>query len=176
MPEKKTKSSDKPTKYYSDRQESAVANYLGWKQVSASGARPFNKGDVISERWLCECKTHTTVIREYKVLFSVWTKLLNESTSCMKRPVLIIDNGTQKIENQCAFVPKIFIPIDTFSYPVISEISDRVKIKSNTKSISFDVDVLSSMKKDKYCILYKVEGIEFVIMPIEIFRELVSIT
>ena len=33
-------------KYYSDRQEKMIADYLGWKQVVGSGSRPFTPGDV----------------------------------------------------------------------------------------------------------------------------------
>lgn len=50
----------KPTRYYSDKQEKTVAQNLGGKQTSNSGATPFDKGDVKIENFLIECKTKTT--------------------------------------------------------------------------------------------------------------------
>lgn len=35
------------TKDYSSKQESMVAEYLGWKTVVGSGARDFHYGDII---------------------------------------------------------------------------------------------------------------------------------
>ena len=47
----------KPTRYYSDRQEKAVAKALQGRQTSNSGATSFYKGDVTTDDWLIECKT-----------------------------------------------------------------------------------------------------------------------
>lgn len=49
----------KPTRFYSNRQEKFVAKVLDGKQVSNSGATAFNKGDVVTDDWLIECKTTT---------------------------------------------------------------------------------------------------------------------
>lgn len=49
----------RPTRFYSSRQEKAVAKAIGGKQVSNSGATNFNKGDVTAENVLIECKTCT---------------------------------------------------------------------------------------------------------------------
>ena len=164
---------EKPTKYYSHRQESAVADYLGWKQVSASGARPFNKGDIVSDSWLCECKTHTTRTDQYKVLFSVWRKLISEATSCMKRPVLITDNGTQKIEDQC-FV----ISIDFYSAEYDVKMYDAIpkgqlSVRQNLKSFVFSHALLLDMLKAKYCVRVKVNDVDVVIMPIDFYKEMI---
>ena len=167
---------ENPTKFYSDRQETAVAKYLGWKRVAASGARPFNKGDVQSDRWLCECKTHTAVCNDYKISFSVWRKLLRESTSCMRRPVLIVDTGTQKIEDQCVIIPMTFYDLDyelKMYDPIIDNESD-FHIRQNEKSFSFSSSVTSVLLKKKYCIRVKFNDIDVVIMPIEFFKELVD--
>ncbi len=96
----------KPTKYYSSKQENRIADYLGWSAVSASGARPFNPGDVKSVEWLAECKTHTDVTDTITISKAVWQKLSNEAKGCMRKPVLFVDNGTQKIENTWAIFPK----------------------------------------------------------------------
>ena len=165
---------EKPTKYYSDKQETVVANYLGWKRVSASGARPFNKGDIVSEQWLCECKTHTARTVDYKVMFSVWRKIEREAMSCMKRPVLIIDNGTQKIEDQCAVIPMTFydVPYNLLSYDMIK--GNELSIRQNMKSFVFSNSVLINMVKEKYCIRVKVNDVDVVIMSIEFFKELIE--
>lgn len=94
----------KPTKYYSTTQERRIADFFGWKTVSASGARPFHPGDVRSDQWLAECKTHIKEIDRLTVSKSVWRKLANEARSLHKLPVLFIDNGTQKIDDTWAVV------------------------------------------------------------------------
>ena len=48
---------NKPTRFYSNKQEKKVAKLVGGKQVSNSGATPFYKGDVVTKDWLFECKT-----------------------------------------------------------------------------------------------------------------------
>lgn len=50
---------NRPTRFYSNRQEKKVAKVLGGKQTSNSGATPFYKGDVTTDDWLIECKTCT---------------------------------------------------------------------------------------------------------------------
>ena len=51
---------NRPTRFYSDRQEKTVAKKIQGKQTSNSGATPFQKGDVVTDNWLVECKTSTT--------------------------------------------------------------------------------------------------------------------
>ena len=48
---------NRPTRFYSDRQEKHIAKQLAGKQVVNSGATTFNKGDVITKNWLIEAKT-----------------------------------------------------------------------------------------------------------------------
>ena len=50
----------KPTRYYSSKQEQYVAKTFGGTQVKNSGATMFQKGDVVLDDWLIECKTKTT--------------------------------------------------------------------------------------------------------------------
>lgn len=53
----------KPTRYYSARQEKAVAKSVGGKQTANSGATMFQKGDITTsgeESFLLECKTKTS--------------------------------------------------------------------------------------------------------------------
>lgn len=48
------------TRYFSNKQEKSVAKTIGGKQTANSGATPFQKGDVVTDDWLIECKTKTT--------------------------------------------------------------------------------------------------------------------
>ena len=47
------------TRYYSKQQEKKVAKAVRGKRTANSGATAFQKGDVITEDWLIECKTKT---------------------------------------------------------------------------------------------------------------------
>lgn len=48
------------TRYFSNKQEKSVAKTIGGKQTANSGATPFQKGDVVTDDWLIECKTKTS--------------------------------------------------------------------------------------------------------------------
>ena len=50
---------NKPTRFYSNKQEKAVAKAIGGVKTADSGATPFSKGDVRSKCFLIECKTVT---------------------------------------------------------------------------------------------------------------------
>ena len=58
---------NKPTRFYSNRQEKAVAKALGGKQTANSGATPFVKGDVRAQDWLIECKTATSEKKSFAI-------------------------------------------------------------------------------------------------------------
>ena len=49
----------RPTRWYSNRQEKKVAKAVHGKRQANSGATAFQKGDVVTEDWLIECKTKT---------------------------------------------------------------------------------------------------------------------
>ena len=48
---------NKPTRFYSSKQEHNVASVNNGKVVANSGATRFNKGDVVTDHFLIECKT-----------------------------------------------------------------------------------------------------------------------
>lgn len=58
----------RPTRFYSKKQENAVAKALDGKRVVNSGATSFNKGDVSLDDFLIECKTTTCT---HKASFSI---------------------------------------------------------------------------------------------------------
>lgn len=89
--------SNETTKYYSNKQETAIAHDLDWDVVSGSGARPVTPGDIISDDWLGECKTHTSP--NHSILFdtAVWKKITDEAMMKHRKPALFVDDGSQKL-------------------------------------------------------------------------------
>lgn len=59
---KRTKEGEKPkpTRYYSKRQEEAVAKVVGGRRSKNSGATMFDKSDVSTDKFNLECKTKTS--------------------------------------------------------------------------------------------------------------------
>ena len=57
----------RPTRFYSSRQEKAIAKAVGGKKVANSGATTFNKGDVKTEDWLFEAKTKTSESQSFSI-------------------------------------------------------------------------------------------------------------
>ena len=49
----------KPTRYFSKRQEVKVSKENNGKRMLNSGATMFSKGDVLTDKFLLECKTKT---------------------------------------------------------------------------------------------------------------------
>ena len=84
----------RPTRFYSNRQEKVVANDIGGKQQSNSGATTFQKGDVITDKFLIECKTCV----EPKKSFSIkkeWIKKNRQEAFAMGKQysALVFDFG-----------------------------------------------------------------------------------
>lgn len=57
----------RPTRFYSSRQEKRVAKAVNGKQVANSGAPIFVAGDVRTDDWLLECKTHTEERQQFTI-------------------------------------------------------------------------------------------------------------
>lgn len=89
---------DKSTKYFSEKQEKLVAKQLGGFTIGLSGAGPANPGDVKTYDWLIECKTHTEPDHPIFFDLSVWKKIEDEAMAMHRKPVLIVDDGSQKVE------------------------------------------------------------------------------
>lgn len=61
MPQRKHRDDKpQPTRHYSKQQETKVASKLGGRRTLNSGATPYQKGDVLTEQFLLECKTKTS--------------------------------------------------------------------------------------------------------------------
>lgn len=88
----------KPTRfsnrYFSNRQEKAVAKAVGGKKVANSGATNFNKGDVTTNQVLIECKTCTKPQNSFSVKKEWITKNREEAFAMGKSySAVVIDFG-----------------------------------------------------------------------------------
>lgn len=69
----------KPTRYYSKRQEDAIAKKFGGDRVKNSGATAWAKGDVHLDKWLIEAKTKTTPSKSISIQKEWLQKNLQEA-------------------------------------------------------------------------------------------------
>lgn len=85
---------NKPTRFYSNRQEKAVARKLGGRQVANSGAPALVAGDVCTDEWLVECKTATSEKSSFSIKRS-WLEKNREEAFAMGKPynALCFDYG-----------------------------------------------------------------------------------
>lgn len=157
-----------PTKYYSSKQEKMIADYLGWSVVVASGARPFNPGDIKSNDYLCECKTHTSEQKRISIKKSVWNKISIEAMSTFKKPALFVDNGTQKaddtwciIRKPCYFTNGIYVGL-------------QGGVRESETQISFDHSAFKSFLSDKQCAEICINGESLILMKLKTFKTLIE--
>lgn len=102
--------SSQPTKYYSEKQETMIAESLGWQVVSGSGSRACHPGDIVSDEWLGECKTHTLPTDRIVFKLHDWKKICDEAAQVFKYPVLFTDDGSQKLQTTWCMIKLISIP------------------------------------------------------------------
>ena len=55
------------TRYYSNKQEKQIAKAVGGKQTANSGATQWVKGDILTDDWLIEAKTHTEARKQFTI-------------------------------------------------------------------------------------------------------------
>lgn len=82
----------KPTRYYSSKQEKKVAKDFNGKTTKNSGATAFQKGDVLLESFLVECKTKTSDSEQITIHKEWLEKLLKESLFMGKENYALIFN------------------------------------------------------------------------------------
>jgi len=85
---------NKPTRFYSNRQEKHIAKELGGKKVANSGATAFNKGDVVLNDWLLEAKTKTSPTNSFSIK-KEWLLKNKEESYAMRKSynALVFDFG-----------------------------------------------------------------------------------
>lgn len=156
------------TKDFSNAQESMVADFLGWKKVSGSGAASCTAGDVVSDKFLAECKTHET--RNHKVVFrqDVWKKICDEAMAFGRKPVLISDDGSQDYRRTYCMTYK---PVDMSFLPK-SEFFVTDYNVSFKKQLNFDPDKLyAKFKKNEDAVLVISWVDDVVLMNLQTFAK-----
>ena len=148
------------------KQENMISNYLGWRRIPGSGARPFAPGDISSKHWLGECKTHTEP--EHNIIFKldVWDKICDEAASRFKRPALFVDDGSQTVKNTyCMFDATA----DLENYIDQCELN----VLDHKKSISLKYPV--SDEDSSKSLLYQRKGKILCILSLERFKQYLEI-
>jgi hypothetical protein len=98
------------TRYYSDKQEKAVAKAVKGKQTANSGATAFSKGDVNNELFLLECKTHTEYREQFTIHHDWIDKNREEAFQMGKRySALVLDFGDH--ENHYLISEPLFLQL-----------------------------------------------------------------
>ena len=82
--QRKDNGEKKPTRYYSSKQENIVAKDIGGKTTSNSGATPFDKGDISTDKFLIECKTKTSNSDSISIK-KEWLEKLKDEALFMKK-------------------------------------------------------------------------------------------
>lgn len=88
---------NRPTRFYSSRQEKKIAKAVNGKQTANSGATAFNKGDVTTDKWLFEAKTKTSESKSFSIKRD-WIDKNKEEAFAMGKPysAVVIDFGDGK--------------------------------------------------------------------------------
>ena len=84
---------NRPTRYYSKKQENKVAKSLGGRRQANSGATAFQKGDVITDEFLIECKTKTADCKSFTVKEDWLLKNEEEAFAMGRESALCFDFG-----------------------------------------------------------------------------------
>lgn len=96
------------TRYYSNKQEKAVAKAVGGKRSANSGASLWQKSDVTNELFALECKTHTEFREQFTIKHDWIEKNREEAFQMGKRhSALVLDFGDQ--ENHYLISEKDFL-------------------------------------------------------------------
>ena len=114
----------RPTRFYSNRQEIAVAKAIGGKKVANSGATAFNKGDVIADNWLIECKTATSEKKSFAIK-KEWLEKNEEEAFAMNKQYNALcfdfgDNGNR------------YYVIDEKTFKQLKEVTDNEQDTGNS--------------------------------------------
>lgn len=97
--------SGKPNRYFSDKQEKAVAKATGGKQTKNSGASLFQKSDVLLEDFTLECKTKTTNCKSISIKREWFEKQLKESIQMHKKySAIVINFGPDEPYNENHYI------------------------------------------------------------------------
>mgnify|MGYP007070205820 CR=1 FL=1 len=141
-------------KKHSDKQEKTIARYLGWKQISGSGSRPFAAGDIRGPQWLGECKTHITSGNPIIFYFNVWDKIVDEAKAQFYQPVLFVDDGSQLVSKTLCLLDVTNIIESNFNECEVVDNKKSIRYNNvdsiNPKFISRNNSILCVMKLEEF--------------------------
>lgn len=165
---------NKNNKYYSNKQESMIADYLGWHQVGGSGSKAYAPGDVSSEHWLGECKTHDS--EQAKIIFfkQHWFKICEEARAKGRYPVLFVDNGTQLSQNTW-----VMTSLRAFDASIINVIDGPKNTSTKKNSLTFDLAEAKDLYRkgkatDKLNMFTITWDRDLAVMPLETFKDYIE--
>lgn len=100
-----TKPDKSNTRWFSKRQEDAVAKAVGGKRTKNSGATMFQKSDVLLEDFTLECKTKTTNSDSISIKREWFEKQLKESIQMHKKySAIVINFGPDEPYNENHYI------------------------------------------------------------------------
>ena len=99
---------NKPTRFYSNKQEKAVAKAVGGRQTPNSGATKHVKGDVTTDNILIECKTCTTHKKSFTIQKEWIYKNREEAFAMGKDHSVVVFNFGEGEENHYIISEKLF--------------------------------------------------------------------
>lgn len=99
---------NKPTRFYSDKQEKKVAKAVSGRKVANSGATAFQKGDVTTDKILLECKTATTEKQSFSIKKDWLEKNKEEAFEMGKEYSVLVFNFGPDTDNYYILDEKTF--------------------------------------------------------------------
>lgn len=167
------------TKQYSKKQEKLVAKELGGYPVGLSGAGAANPGDVKTYDWLVECKTHTSPDNPIAFNLDVWKKIEAEAMGIQRKPVLIVDDGSQSASRTWCLCRASNLNLSgTIATDLPVSIRKNISCKHDKLSAGLKSVIKGKIRTDTFyglCpVLYETTWAdeEVAIMPLKTFKEL----
>lgn len=100
------------TRFFSKQQENKVAKALGGYRQANSGATPFRKGDVVTEQFLIECKTHMKPMKSMTIKEEWLYKLREEAFAMGKNAYALCFDFNQSDNLRYYVIPeRLFIEL-----------------------------------------------------------------
>lgn len=97
---------DKPTRFYSNRQEKAVAKAVNGKKQANSGASRWQKGDVKNQHFLIECKTTIHPKKSFSIKEEWLEKIAEEAIGMRKQGYALCFEFNQADNNRYYVIPE----------------------------------------------------------------------
>ena len=100
-----------PTRTFSKKQEDAVAKAIGGHRTPNSGATPWTKSDVLSDKFALECKTKTTHAESISIKKEWFEKQKQEAVFMGKPYSAVVFNFGPDEENHYIIDEYLFLEL-----------------------------------------------------------------